>query len=229
MRAARTEIRRPRRRKLARPRGHVFDEMHSRSDLFRRSACRRAARPAPSRSCRGPVRPHAGNSGAPSASDFPEHDGTRRHPIQRVAQMQFQEAALFLDHQDGFQALREFASELAVERERHSELRHANAELVQFAFADAQIAQSLHQVVIRFARAGDPEPRPCQRRASDSAIQPRKLDGGLQSPRIHFMFERQRDRRHQPRRLHSSDNPPATGSRAGPDPPSPFRRRRRYR
>ncbi len=73
--------------------------------------------------------------------------------------MQFQETALFLDHQNRRQALRKFASEPAVERERHTEFRDANSEPVQLVVTQTKIAQSLREIIIGFPGAGDPEPR----------------------------------------------------------------------
>ena len=211
VRAAGTEIRwaRGRGRDLARASRDVVDEMHASRDVFGGSACRKQAADH-FRDLVGIEFARGRKQGRAAGVDLTDDRRPCGHRIQRVAQMQLEEAALFFDHQDGFKTLREFARERGVEREGHAELRDANAELAELIFANAQIAQGLREIVIRFSGAREAQPRPDRtglRPHPDilrpvpviQPIQARELDRRLQAPRVDFVLERERHRRHQPR------------------------------
>ena len=205
----------------------------ARGHVFGGSAMCRAIRPPPWRSCRDPVRQTAGRAARPRV-DFADHDGPRGQAVERVAQMQFQKAALFLDHQNGRQALARIRARTAASS---GKVMPNFATRMPSSFrsfvADAQIAQRLRQIVIGFSGARDSKPgvairaaAPCQRfsrfsRANSIAACNRRA--------VHFVLQRQRDRRNQPRVDVSSDNSPEANRAADPDRRSPFRRHRRCR
>src|SRR6185436_17667401 len=66
--------------------------------------------------------------------------------------------ALFLDHQDLFQALGEAARALRLERPGHRDLVDPQADVARDALVDAQVRQGLHHVAERFAGGGDSQP-----------------------------------------------------------------------
>src|SRR5262245_14967122 len=67
--------------------------------------------------------------------------------------------ALFLDHQDFFQALREAPRALRLERPGHRDLVDAQTDLSCRFFIDTQIRQRLHYVAERLAGGDDAQPR----------------------------------------------------------------------
>ena len=114
--------------------------------------------------------------------------------------MQFQEATLFLDHQNRFEPLGEFARELAVERERHPELRDrecpARPARLRRSPDRAAPASGRNTICRRWrcramllCRAAPPV-QPFSRANSIAACSRRDVD---------FVFQRQCDRRDQPR------------------------------
>src|SRR5712692_5437686 len=67
----------------------------------------------------------------------------------------FDELALFLDHEDLFQAVGEAPRALRLERPRHSHLADAQADLARDALVDAQVGERLHHVAERLAGGDD--------------------------------------------------------------------------
>src|SRR5262249_37542085 len=112
--------------------------------------------------------------------------GALRQVIQDVAELQLEEAALFLHHQDRAQALGEVIPELRLERERHAELGDANPKLIQVLGAYPHIAQRLLQIVIRFARSGDSQPSVASAVHAVHPVAPRELAGRFKPPVIYF-------------------------------------------
>ncbi len=127
-----------------------------------------------------------------------------RQIIEDLAKLHLEEAALFFHHQHGFQAAREILHELGLEREGHSHFSDADT------VVHAQVAQRLHQVVIRFAGAEDANAR-LGAVMPVHAVQSRELARGFQTPVVDLVLQRQRDRRNQPRDRCTSDNLPASG------------------
>ena len=90
-----------------------------------------------------------------------------------------------------FESGGEFDGESRLEREGHAELRDANAERLEVAFAESEIAQRLREVVVGFARRRDAEPCAVPRAVpAIHAVSTRELAGRFQAPDVHFGFER---------------------------------------
>src|SRR5271165_1937994 len=113
--------------------------------------------------------------------------------IERIAQMQLEEAALLFDNQDGIEAVGELPGEFLIEREGHPELRDANAEFFEFSLADGKIAQRLREIVISLACTDQAEPRALFLAVPPiDLVQPGELEDRIESPGVHLIFERQR-------------------------------------
>src|SRR5579872_2325376 len=115
--------------------------------------------------------------------------------VERLAQLQFKEAALFFDDEDGLQAGGEIGDESRIEWKRHAEFCDAHAEGVEFLAEDTEIAEALHEVVIRLAGGGDPETSGV---ASAEhliyGIHGGEFANGIETPIVHFALELQSER-----------------------------------
>src|SRR3569833_2142762 len=79
--------------------------------------------------------------------------------VQFLFQLIFKHLALFLDHQNFFQSLRESAHALCFERPGHADLVQPNADVARHLLVDAQIRQRLPRIEIRFSSRDDADAR----------------------------------------------------------------------
>ena len=97
--------------------------------------------------------------------------------------MQLGEVHFLLDHEDLFEAVREIAHGLCVERIRHRQLEHRDPDVVRGAVVDAEIEQGLAHVVERLAGGDDPVPgTPARDRHPVQPVGPRVGHRGVELP-----------------------------------------------
>src|SRR6266481_1354029 len=109
-----------------------------------------------------------------------------RLSVEDLAKLHFDEAALLFHHQDGVEARGKFGNEDGVERERHRDL--ADAQIVM----NAEIAESLEEIVIRFADAEYADFGVIAGPVVE-AVQAGVLASGFEPARVYFVLESQRD------------------------------------
>ena len=229
VRTAGTEIRRARRRELARPGRDVVDELHARGGLS--VVPREPSRlPTTFAILSGSSSPVGGNRGAPSASVLPSTMGRagKRYSASRSCnsrKLRFSSTTRIVSSPwansransgSSGKVMPNFATRMPSAPAR----RHPGQDRAAPASDRNRICRRWQCPAKRLSLA--PMPRLSRFKRANSMR-------GLQAPHVHLVFQRERDRRDQPRVDVSSDNLPEAESRADPDRPSPCRRRRRHR
>jgi hypothetical protein len=79
--------------------------------------------------------------------------------VEHFLQLVFDDLALFLDHQDFFQALGEMAHRLGFQRPGHADLEQAQADLGGVGLVDAEVVERLAHVEVGLAAGDDAQPR----------------------------------------------------------------------
>ncbi len=79
--------------------------------------------------------------------------------VQFFLDLVFDQLALFFHHQDFFQALREFARALRLQRPAHRDLVHADADVARDILVYAEVGQRLHGVAVGLACRDDTQAR----------------------------------------------------------------------
>ena len=194
VRAARAEVRHPREADL-RPRERMFllvDEVDALADLLDRARVELEAL--------DPLRDHArdhrrrqlGQRGQqpvavradPFAFLVELADDARPHVVAPVVELLLQlvldDLPLFLDDQDFVESFGELPDTFGLERPRHRDLEHADADLGGVGFADAEVVERLPHIEVALAAGDDAEPR--LRRIDDDAVQP--VDAAIVQRRV---------------------------------------------
>ena len=119
-----------------------------------------------------------------------EHERALRHTVELVLEVELDERALVLEHEDLFEPGGEFTNHLAVQRIRHPQVQQPHPEATQVVVVETQLAQRLTQLVVGLAGRHDAEPIALgAHRDPVEAVDP-------------GVFERGRDARRQQRVLH---------------------------
>jgi hypothetical protein len=130
-------------------------------DLSNRQVALRRQQPLPAR-----VHPFAG------LVELSDH--SRAHVVAPVVQVLLElvlhHLALFLDDEDLFQPLGEFTNRIRLQRPRHRDFQHPDADALGFVAVDPELFQSFQHIAVGLARRDDAESR--GRRIDRHAIEP---------------------------------------------------------